>query len=693
MALYDKFRIIENHLDNLQDKKKVLITIDNFFDNLINSDICVFHPDFINQITWFDEINIDTIIINIETNIKNNLIRKRNIMRTFIKKENFNFSSLNNFLKNFIMKLEYINTFIKFHDNQVIKNGIKQLTNLIISDSLILIFIEEQVILLNKNLQSEIEAFINLTKALGNYDANEIYIKILKIIGNIFSKHLINIEEYPLPEDIKCMQKISDNINYCKNVKKYFEFIKEDFKIFGLPLIHIISENLINIIQSNTIDQIEFTFDNIWPDLTEFVLELEFEEKYEIILNISNKIIYLIDKVIKESDVKNVLKIINILKYIDKIITKQDCKDIISQKIIQFLNSEELLDQIHITIDSLIYKNKYCEILKLLKFVSNIKSKDIFINKYYQFLIKRLMNSFIGLDNFKSYIMCEKKILDFLRVRFGDKLCYKINKVINDTELSYNDNLEFKKIVCNNDNFDNKMVVITTSHTNWDINQTEGIVTNSIIDTIKDTQLGKYLKDYSSYYEIKYSYKRIINWFPHFGEISITYENHNFIMLPIQFMVIEMFNNINHRLINQIKTAQFFSNYTEKFRSDIINSLVVSGLFVIKNDTMILLSSGNFKSNLIEIFFTNSDYATIWDEQRKIELVHTREEITNSVINTILKNNKSNAMSFDELFNLSKEDIKVFELDHSVFNNSLKYMCKQEYISHEESGKYIKLLY
>lgn len=698
MSLYDKFGIIENHLVH-EDKKKVASKIENYFENLLNSDIRVLIPDYINQVIWFEGINADDFTINMDVHIKNYLIQRRNNMRTFIKKENFEFSNLNKFLKNFIAKLEYLNTMLKSQENKVVKEGIRQLTNLIISDSLIMLFIEEQVILFDKSLKTEIETLLKLTKTLGKYDSNETFIKMLKTIGNVFKKHLVNMEEYPLPENIKRIQKLSDNIKFCTSVKAYYKFVGDEFKVFGLPLIHLIIENLTDVIQSNTLEEIEFTLENIWLDFSKIVLETKFDGKDELISNMSKEIVCLIDKVLKQSGESNVFKLINILKYVDQLVDKQDCKDIINQKIAVSLSSEELLEQIHSTINTLISENKSTEALKLLKFVSNVKDKDIFMSKYYQFLIKRLMDTISKFEikssqndssKFASYIECEKHILDFLRIKFGDKQCYKINKVITDTELSHDDNINFDKLTAGT--FDNKMTVITTSYSNWDVNQTEGIITNNIVESIKQTQLGKHLRNYLHYYELRYSNKRIINWFPHFGEVSVTYLNQDLLMLPIQFMVMEMFNELERVPINEIQSARFFSNYSEKFRSDIIGSLVTSGLFKIQNDSMVLMSMGIFKSNLIEVFFTGSEYSSIWDQQRRDELCHTREEITNSVINTVIKNNNS-GIAFDELFDLVKSKIQVFELDQSIFIKSVEYMCKSDYIKLEESGKYVKLFY
>ena len=86
-------------------------------------------------------------------------------------------------------------------------------------------------------------------------------------------------------------------------------------------------------------------------------------------------------------------------------------------------------------------------------------------------------------EKFTKYIGHEKLIYEFLRVKFGDKLCYKINKVITDTEQSFDDNINFIKLTTGT--FDNKMTVITTSFSNWDVNQNEGLLDNNIVESIK----------------------------------------------------------------------------------------------------------------------------------------------------------------------------------------------------------------
>jgi hypothetical protein len=233
------------------------------------------------------------------------------------------------------------------------------------------------------------------------------------------------------------------------------------------------------------------------------------------------------------------------------------------------------------------------------------------------------------------------------------------------------------------------MTVITTSFNNWDVNQNEGLVNGKMVELIQDSQLGKHMRNYQKYYELRYCNKRILNWFPHFGEINVTYLGKEIKMLPIQFMVLEMFNDINRMSVKDVLTSQFFSNYTSKFTNDIIGSLVSSGLFKMSNDSMILTSSDNFNTNLIEVFFSTSDYANIWEQRRKDDLALSREEIVCANINHQIK---THPMTKTQLFDSLVKLIEVFELNETVFNKALEHMCKMDYVK-LNGESYEKIVY
>ena len=691
MSIYDKFGIIENHLKT-EDKHSIITKLENFFENFLISDMKILVSDYVNQVIWFEDINLEHFSVNIDSHLKNYLIQRRNNMRTFIKKENFELCNLNKFLKNFISKLEYLNNIIKSSDDRIIKAGIKQLTNLIISDSFILLFIEKQIAPLDRELISEIQTLVSLVKQLSKYDNFETFNKIIMTFANIFIKQIVEMEESPLPENIRRIQTLNETIKYCQKVKEFFNFMKDDTDKINNQIYPLIIEKLSSIIKNNSLDEIEYVFENTWNNINNLINEHKFDSKNDILDNISSEIIKLVNRSLKSNNLRDTFKIIKVLKYADIIVNQPMYKEIINQKISNTLSSENLVDKIQLNIDYLIRNSKEKDVIKILEFVSNIKDKDMFIVNYYQYLIKRLMEK---ISDFKThniipeeYLDMEKKIYDFLKIKFGDKLVYKINKVIIDTESSFAENISFNK-VCTIDNIVNKMTVITTSFNNWDVNQNEGIVSSKALDTIKNTQLGKHLINYQAYYKNRYCYMRVLNWFPHFGEVNVTYLEKEITMLPIQFMVLEMFNDVNCRLIKDVISAEFFSNYTYKFTNDIIGSLISSGLFKISNDMMVLTSNDTFNTNLIEVFFNTSDYANIWEQRRKNELAISREEIVCANINHQIK---SQQMSKVQLFESLVKLINVFELDQTTFDKALEHMCKMEYIK-LNGDSYEKILY
>lgn len=693
MTLCDKFGLIENHLCD-EPLEKNILKITNFFENYLNSDIRILMPDYVNQSVWFNNINVRDFISRSENQIQNYLIQRRNNIRAFIKKDNFEISNLNKFFKTFMDKLEYLDQMLKMTNNEIIKIGLKQLSNLVISDSLIIMFIEEKIILLESSSKHEIESLLEFTKKLHKYDNSYTYNRLLLMINNVFKKHLVNVDEYPLPQNIRNIQKLSDTIDFLENVKSYYSCINGDFNIYGLAICQTICQDFITVIRSNTIEEIEFVFSNSWSILLKNIIENKFEGKNELLLNISKEVIHLIDKILKSNNKMDILSLINLFKYFDQIVENTDYKNIINEKITSSFDSSDFLDQIHTYINEMMYSADTTNIMKLLKFIGNTNNHDIFINKYYQFLIKRLMSMSSAFTQehdktFKNYIENEKKISDFLRAKYGNKLCYKIDKVIRDTETSAWDNFDFQHI---NQQSDGKFSVITTSFNNWDINQDEGIVTNSVTQTIKTTQLGKYMCDYQDFYDLKYLKRRIINWFPHFGEVSMTFLGHDFTLLPIQFMVVELFTEMSCIKMCDLMSLGFFANYSPKFRSDIIGSLVSSGMFKIINDQLVLQSTGPFSTNLIEIFLSTSDYTAIWDQKRENELAHSREDITCTVVNHIVKT-LGKMISYDDLYNQSKQSISTFELSNEIFSKSIHTMCANDYIKECEPKHYIKIFY
>lgn len=679
--LPDKFCVIENHIN---DESKVISRLENYFENFLTADIKILIPDYINMVIWFERNNITNIIDCLQNQIKMYLNQRRTNIRTLIKKDTFELSGLNKFLQEFFSKLETINNIIS--NSSIFIIGIQNLTKFIISDSMILLFIENIFVSLDNDIRPKIIEFIEFCNKISKYDNMETLNKIIITFTNVFKKQLLIQTNYPLPINIKRIQKLNDTIDYFIAVTKYFNFMDSNFNKMYNPIHHSIMENLTDIIKNNTLNETYYVLLNIWPILRDYINKSDFEDKQKYFSNISNEIIMLVDKSLKNKDFDNILTIISIYKYIDEILQDKTDKDVIRHRLSSIFASEGVLDKIHQYINTMVIAGNIEDILELFSFIPEIKEKDLFINKYYELLIRRLLNSIVTIKdtNINKYIDMELKVVNCLKIKFGDMMVYKITKVINDTLQSSYDNIELLQGKKN-------ITVITSSYNMWDINMTEGLVNSTMVDMMKDTILGKLLLQYNMGYDVKYENKRVINWFPHLGEITITYLNTVFKMLPIQFMLLELFTNTNSMNINDVKASKFLANYDKKFIDDIIGSLIMSGLFKYQTKNLILTDMlvDTIETNLIKVFFTCSDYMTIWEEKREESFVMERVEIVNTNINSILKKaSMDKVILFDHL----KDQIKIFTLDNTLYEKSLKYMIENDYIQNDGNNM-MKLLW
>ena len=115
--------------------------------------------------------------------------------------------------------------------------------------------------------------------------------------------------------------------------------------------------------------------------------------------------------------------------------------------------------------------------------------------------------------------------------------------------------------------------------------------------------------------------------------MDITYNNKNIKLLPIQFIILELFNNQENISFDIINNLNILSNYTLSLKNRIIQSLIDSNLLYKDNNNLILNNNTNFETNLIDIYMNISNNNIIY----KNNLVLSREDITKTNINHILK--------------------------------------------------------
>ena len=671
ISLNDNNNIIDNNI--IYDTKLIIIDIiTNFFDNYLNYNQRTFISEYINQYIFnrdkYDNIIFTTIITNINNLIKKYIIDERNNIRLFIKEDNYSFYNLNKFIKEYIIKITYISCIFK--ENKILINSIEYLSEFIISDSIILLFIENQILLFSINNNYEIKKFIlTIQKISIKYD-DKIYNQFIKKLCIILNKNIIYDIYNELPANLKRINLLNNNINYYNKILLYYEYISCDLVYDIIPNIY---NNFINIIKLNSLNEIEYIISNKILDLI-YIFNNKSISTNNLIVEICNLIQRIFDtnsnEIILINNISNkIISIINILNNLASLFKNNEYNIHIFNELNKLIDTDIFITTIYNEINSLVKNNNSKKIISLLTLIINIKDKDIIINKYTNFLEKRLLYYFIDYNSdktqFKNYIFLENIIADFLKKKLGNKYVYKIYKMISDIDNSYN-------IQLNN----TLHIIINISYNNWNINYSDCVISYKILKLLKNTpnRLIEYIMDYNNLYNIKYSDERLLNWYLHYGEVDITYLDQNLKMLPIQFMVVEMYNNKDIISLDEIINSIFFTNYPNKFRNDIINSLVTSKLFSITNNNLILTTNGVFKQDLITIFFDESEYI----HDKKIEeLALSYNDIIISNINHILK---LKSLNYNELFDIVKNNIKVFNLDNKIFEIAIDYMINKDYI-------------
>jgi hypothetical protein len=629
----------------------------NFIENYLESEISILHPSFLYQLTlngYDDKLDYKIIII-----FKNYLKKLKINIKNAIKKADYCIiNSLNKLIENYNFKLNYLETIFKINK----ENYYNLFHDIILSDQIIICVFETEYPLIINNVNSEIKNLINNVQNINVHNKNN-YIWFLKLIGNI-----INNNKPKIKESIKFKQiyEIKIMINYILEIKRIYNFINEDNIYIIEPIIEIFIEQIRNfLLIENNYEEFYFLFENYWKHITN-ILNLDNNIKL-----IKNELMYKIltkIKLIENTDLYNIYKLIKLIINIDnyKICSLHLVlnNEKINLNLINFINE-------YINIDINIVK-------KIVLSLSNIKDKDIFIINYHNELIKRLLSTKTSINN-------EIIINNLLERVFGEKEIIKIKKCVNDYINSSNNLLIFS----DNINFIQQfnITLITTSYDSWNINYNNGFIDGNICEEInyKNT-LTNFLHLYNKFYQTKIDTKRKLLWLMQYGEIEIEYNNNILKMLPIQLLILELFNENETIDIKKIQTNKLFSNFQSDYINNIIKSLEICGILNNTNN-ILTLTQNIYNDNLIESYYncTNNLENNIIIE----DIAHNRREIICSWINHILKKGNKN---FDELLTLIILNIKQFVVSKILVENAIKYMIKQEYIQVKDNN-YIKLFY
>jgi hypothetical protein len=693
-SMKDKFNIIKNDVEHIT-VEEISSLIDNYFENLLYSNERVIHSDLISQILWFRK-DFDSSVI-ILRHLENYLKEKKTSIRNSIKKGTFEIDSgLNSLIKNYFDKIHTCSTFVS--DNErIVSYGLSQLYNQIITDPSLLTFLKSEISSLD---ESNVQSISKLTSVMKKISEANPDIKsyqwflflISSSIGTIAEE--TNNKSYPVPENYQRIINFRENLSLYQKVEILYSYVGSDIHIILNGIVNIMFGTFIEIMKTCSMLELYYLIKN-------------YKKVFETIFNHENILIQ--GKNMKETftnqffifiernEKGNKIELKNLVKCFQTIngllSPSGTSRDFINTKISGIFSNESAQNYLLDIINRNISCNNGCsdnDLYNLLSFCSNIKDKDLFIDKYNRLLINRILH--------KPNISSERNYYAILHNKFGDKLLHKTNKILTDMEYTLQDRENFIKIAdvikkenkpyqhsigynCND--IVDVMNVVTSSFNNWDVNQSEGIVGVDMLTAFKnDYILSNMMYVYSKFYESRYQNKRKLNWYPHFGEIVFDFKGTEFKMLPIQFMVVEHIFKMNEISKDDLINFQMFAGYNEHFRKSIVSSLLLGGIIQL-NESKIKINPdiSSVTTNYVDLFFTSSGYADVWNARRESELALSREDILSTCINHFIKKEPC-----DKTVLLSKiqKSMDLFDFNSEFLEKVINDMIKKDYIKYNE---------
>lgn len=655
--MFDKFNITTELKNNEFNKDDII----KFVDELLYNNSIIYIPGFLVEINQEQE--------NINTEIKKYILSIKKNIKTSIKKKTLTLSEFNKIINTIISKLNYICNII---NNKNYKSYINELSKHIISEQQVLLFLED--IFSNLNLEEKnniIQLFSNTKIKISEYDKNKTFNKLLQSISNSTIKQSNTFDN--IKSIIDYINKLNNYFDFLLNTTNDFTFLINITNILYHKLYELINQDINNFIKVFDDNEILYKYvihhHGVYK-LCLYLINTIFNNNYD---NTSTKIINIIDRIFKTDNVEldmdefklcinriNIYinnNIENIINYIDTNIRNSISSNIIDNELYNVFS---------------ILNNTYSS-----KYKSNNNEYIIkFFELYNNNLIKRVFDySCKNIDI--EYNIVNKIINTF----FDKKNRYNTNKIIN----NFKENLElFQKYnFCGNSDIDKFNggcpIIYSYGLLNNDNNQyVENIYLN------KSCTFSKILDEYNNYYVNSNIYKKLF-WLLHMGEINITFNNVEFIMYPIHFMILELFDNIDKIKIKDIYSFSFLKNYDTKFIDKIIYSLLLSNI-IKSNDEYISLNNNTnsikYNTNIIKLFNENNS-----QPEYNVNYVIPKKDIICSNINHILKQTDANKL---ELFNFLKDTITVFKLTSEDFDNSIEYMIRMDYIENN-NGIFNKL--
>jgi len=635
----------QNNMSNLDINYSKIIQdfIENFFLNITSS----YHQNYITHILLANRV--DSVEIN---EIYNNAViytleQEQKNIHFLIKNNNFKLSTLFSLIDTFTNKIIRINNILKI--NTINNDKIKYI-NIITSDQLIINYIES--ILIN---QENINDIIKLIKII-KISENSFY-WFLKFMGITYKNNFKTIKILNIPYMYSLLYELNYIIDYINKITQIYSFLQNDLFRIIEPFNDILYNKIYACIENaNLIELLNFIIDK-----KVFIINNQNTQKI-ININLNEKMIK-----IKKNDYYQVDSIL-------KICIKSNSMNILGTYLLFFFKNEDVLKIVFQIINNNI--NKDLEYVKNIISILIIHKQDYFLKEYYTHLIRRLLSM-------NSNINDEKSLISFMIERLGEKniLLNKINQVSDDYKIAIN-NLDFYK---QKNTLNYNLNIIITSYANWNINYNDGYFE---IKNENSGNLVNCLIKYNEYYKVIFNNNYKLLWLIDKGIINMTFNNIEIICLPIQFMILELFDFEDFISHDYIFNLELFKNYSNKFKNDIIQSLITGNILIENNNNLSLNYNSNIKSNLVEQYLLCKN---------KLEIVkkitNTIAHNCNDVVKTLINHYcKINPVNINNLFNILNDKITQFNFDRNLFDKVIAYMINMDYII-IENNNCIKCIY
>jgi hypothetical protein len=459
-------------------------------------------------------------------------------------------------------------------------------------------------------------------------------------IQKITNSNLIDSYKIFLNNNAICNNMFYTNLD-CINIIicNHIEYIKKcETSYLDIKILFLINDinHINNDKKKGLINVIEYYLLNLCKNITDYDLYNK---------TLLKNIIYHLDYIHQTKQLQKIINFPLIIKTnINNIIHNDDIlKYFISgvSDIIKYgINNDNI---IHIIYNTLSY----------LKFMNNI---DIVLQYYHEYLKNRIKYYLISHTNHANIYDVENKFIEYLELINYSKL-----RVYNDIYNCIND---YKTTIDLTNNMKNCTFIINT----------QSKINKYNVYIPSDLKLSSDVDYLNKIYKEKYNFNnRKLELDVERSDISLKVNNITISgeLIPMSILYCYGYNTDIEQIIDKVK--DMFNNENEEFMNYNLNILKYNNL-LIDNKLNIPTCNIDLKKKNITVNVIND-----------INIKYDRDVITKCYVMKTAKLLKNN-IEQEELFKLTKQNIRYFELEKNIFEDTLKYCLEKEYLTINNSG-------